>query len=248
MPAGSHPLIHVGFLAFFVVALVVGVRLILLWVRTRQLPELLIGLGVLGIGPVGFGCAVAALSLRESQPALYSLAMGVASAAIMVGVVSKLVFNWRVYHPESGAVRAVVVLGAAIMLGCWLYDWRDGFDGYRELNVRFALRTPIQLAALLWGSAEALRWYARMRKRAALGLGDAVVANRFLLWAIGAGSAGLGSLIGVAVQVATGTVGTQIPWVLASSSAHGFVAAVAMWLAFVPPAGYVRWIQARAAA
>ena len=47
MPAGAHPLIHVGFLAFFVVALVVGVRLVHLWWRTRQLPELLIGLGVL---------------------------------------------------------------------------------------------------------------------------------------------------------------------------------------------------------
>ena len=48
-------LVWLGFLAFFVASLSVGVRLVLLWRRTRQLPELLIGIGVLGIGPVGFG-------------------------------------------------------------------------------------------------------------------------------------------------------------------------------------------------
>jgi len=41
-----NPLILVGFLTFFVVALTVGVRLLLLWGRTRQLPELLMGIGV----------------------------------------------------------------------------------------------------------------------------------------------------------------------------------------------------------
>ena len=51
--------IATGFIAFFLVSLTVGVRLLLLWRRTRQLPELLIGIGVLGIGPVGFGLQMA---------------------------------------------------------------------------------------------------------------------------------------------------------------------------------------------
>ena len=38
--------VWVGFVAFFVASLSVGVRLVLLWGRTRQLPELLIGIGV----------------------------------------------------------------------------------------------------------------------------------------------------------------------------------------------------------
>ena len=42
-----------------------------------------------------------------------------------------------------------------------------------------------------------------MRRRLQIGLGDPVVANRFLLWGIGAGAAGLGSFIGVAAQIAT---------------------------------------------
>jgi hypothetical protein len=246
MGAGMHPLIHVGFLAFFVVALVVGVRLVLLWTRTRQLPELLIGLGVLGIGPVGFGCFVAAQELPHDGVG-YAALVGVGSAAVVVGVVSKLVFNWRVYHPESAAVRAAVLLGASVMLIVLGLDLADGFRHFRELNGRFALRTPVQIGALLWGSAEALRYFGRMRRRARLGLGEPVVANRFLLWGIGAGAAGLGSLVGVIAQIISGQMTTQIPWVLASSSAHGFVAAVAMWLAFVPPAAYTRWVQAHSA-
>jgi hypothetical protein len=47
--------VWVGFAAFFVASLTAGVRLVMLWRRTRELPELLIGIGVLGIGPVGYG-------------------------------------------------------------------------------------------------------------------------------------------------------------------------------------------------
>ena len=47
-------LVWVGFGAFFCVSLVVGFRLLALSRRTGELPELLIGIGVLGIGPIGF--------------------------------------------------------------------------------------------------------------------------------------------------------------------------------------------------
>ena len=42
-------LVWIGFAAFFVVSLGVGARLLALARRTRQAPELLIGLAVLGI-------------------------------------------------------------------------------------------------------------------------------------------------------------------------------------------------------
>ena len=37
-----------------------------------------------------------------------------------------------------------------------------------------------------------------------------------------------------------------MPWVVASSSFHGFVAAVAIFLAFVPPEAYRRMLERRA--
>ena len=66
------------------------------------------------------------------------------------------------------------------------------------------LRQGLQIGALCWGSAEAFGWWLRMHRRVAIGLGDAVVANRLLLWSIGAGAAGLGSAIGAVVGLAAG--------------------------------------------
>lgn len=243
----GHPLLAVGFLAFFVVALVVGVRLLLLARRTRQLPELLIGIGVLGIGPVGFGLVVLAREISATHPHLYSVALGVGAAAVALGVFCKLVFNWRVYHPGSEGLASLLYLAAALLLVAYAGDFAQGFRRYADITWQFYLRSPIQVGALLWGSGEALAYWSKMRRRVRLGLADPVVANRFLLWGIGAGAAGVGSLIGVGANVVMDAVRPDNPWILASSSLHGLVAAVAMWLAFVPPAAYVRRVAARAA-
>jgi hypothetical protein len=49
------------------------------------------------------------------------------------------------------------------------------------------------------------------------------------------------------VQLTTGLPMLELPWVMMSSSLHGFVAAVALWLAFVPPARYLRRVRAATA-
>ena len=87
------PWIGIGFAAFFVVALVVGVRVLLLARRTRELPELLMGIGVLGIGPVGFGLLVIAQELQASHPGVFQVMVGMSSFAISCGVLAKFIFN-----------------------------------------------------------------------------------------------------------------------------------------------------------
>ena len=63
------------------------------------------------------------------------------------------------------------------------------------------------------------------------------------MWGIGAAFAGLGTGFGVASEILTGTPALQIPWVVSTCSAMGFVSAVAIYLAFVPPRRYVRFIR-----
>jgi hypothetical protein len=248
MTPGPHPLIWVGFLAFFVAALVVGVRLVLLARRTRRLPELCIGVGVLGIGPVGFGFYVFAQQLGVTSP-LHALLTGTGMLAVAAGVCCKFVFNWRVYHPASNALRLLAVAVVLAHVITFAYQGLGpGFAAYNELNWSYYLRILLQIGALLWGSAEALRYWGLMRRRTRVGLADPVVTNRFLLWGIGAGAAGVGSLIGTVAQVVLGAPSYEVPWVLASSSAHGLVAALAMWLAFLPPAAWTRLVQRRATA
>ena len=241
--------VGVGFLAFFVASSVVGVRLLLLWWRTRELPELLIGLGVLGIGPVGFGFITVGELCVAGAPGLARILIGIGLAAMSVGSGAKYVFNWRVYHPESRGLQALVVIACLLLAFCFAWEYSD--TGFRTL-VRppgsYFLRIGLQVGCLLWGSGEALRYWDRMRRRVRLQLSDPVVSNRFLLWGLGAGAAGVGSAVGGFMQWWTQLPPIEQPWVMLSSSLHGLAAAVAMWLAFVPNARYTRWIRARAAA
>lgn len=243
------PLALPGFLAFFVVALVVGVRLVLLARRTRQLPELLMGVGVLGIGPVGFGGVVLALVLAPRDPIAARVAGAAATLALMCGIGAKFLFNWRIYRPTSRVAKAIAVGGIAGLAAGYVAEAAtthfapEAWSGHGFHLVRSAL----QVTCLLWGAAEALVYWRKMERRVRLGLADSLLASRFLLWGVGAGAAGLGSAIGTTVQLVTGQAPLSHTWVTMSSSFHGLVAAVALWLAFLPPAAFRRWVSARRA-
>ena len=86
-----------------------------------------------------------------------------------------------------------------------------------------------------------------MRRRLRLGLADPLVTNRFLLWGLGIGAAGVGSLISVSVQVVSGFSMSEIPALTLSNSMFGLASAVLMWVAFVPPAAWRRYILGQAA-
>ena len=249
--------VWVGFLAFFVASLVVGTRLVLLWSRTRELPELLIGLGVLGIGPIGFGGQRVAQAILQNVraadpeaaiPGSVAVLMLVGGTAASIGVGCKLVFNTRVYHADNKLMRGFMWAGiaAAVTLLAVRIAVGDLMPHPMPTNLAH-MQSFAQIGVLLWGSYEALHYWAQMRRRVMLGLADPTVSNRFLLWGIGAGAAGMGSLIGSVAGIVIGRPNFQIEWVVASSSIHGLVAAVALSLAFVPPASYLRWVRSHSA-
>jgi hypothetical protein len=241
--------VGIGFLAFFIASSVVGVRLLLLWRRTREVPELLIGLGVLGIGPVGFGFITVGELCVAGAPGLAQILIGTGLAAMSIGSGAKYVFNWRVYHRQQRGLKALVVLACLLLAACLVWEYQaTGFRTLVRPGPSYFLRLGLQVGCLLWGSAEALRYWDRMRRRVRLQLADPVVANRFLLWGFGAGAAGVGSAVGAFMQWWTQLPPIELPGVMLSSSLHGLAAAIAMWLAFVPNAAWTRWIRARAAA
>lgn len=237
--------VWVGFAAFFVVALIVGVRVLLMALRTHELPELLMGIGVLGIGPVGFGLMVA--GMRVEAVSLQHVLLGIAVFAISSGAFANFVFNWRVYHPDGNVARAVVATAGAGLLGLFVWSGvAHGFLDVGPVSPQSLCRSTLQVGCLLWSAGEAFAYWMKMRRRVRIGLADPVVANRFLMWAIATFAAGVGTAVGIVAQLFLGVTSTETGWVMVSSSLHGLVAAVAIALAFIPPGFYVRYIRTRA--
>jgi hypothetical protein len=242
-------LVALGFGAFFVSSLAIGLRLVWLARRNRGLPELLIGLGILGIGPAGFALMVFAMLLGEARPGLVVATLATAQLAIAGGAVAAYVFNWTVFRRDSAFARAAVVVAAVLF--AVTFAGRFATHSYTlplRLDLWQHLSSANVIVCLLWGSFESLRYHALMRRRVRLGLADPVVANRFLLWGLGIGAAGVGSLVGNLVMLVTGTTIGELDGITLSNSLFGLTSAVLMWIAFLPPASYRRWVESRAAA
>jgi hypothetical protein len=237
-----------GFLAFFFVSLWVGVRMLAQWGRTRALPELLLGLGVLGIGPIGFGLIMLAAAAGASKPDAPSLLAGCSALAVGGGAAAKAIFNWKIYHPSSRAAAAVSLVSIALLVVAIVGDAQStGFAPAAWMQPGWMLvRQSVQIGVLLWGAGEALRWWLRMRRRLRIGIADPLVANRFLLWGIGAGMAGSGSLIGMLVGLVYGQAMNELPLLTLVLSLCGLVSAVALWLAFAAPEWWKLWIRNQA--
>jgi len=233
----------VGFGVFFLASLAIGVRLVALAARTGRRPELLIGIGILGIGPTAMGSMMAAAALAGAAPGPARGLTGLAFVAISVGATAACVFNWRVFRPEHPSARIFVGATAGLFaLAIAAEGMTTGFADPLRPGAAGLFVSALCAANLLWGAGESLRYWLLMRRRLRLGLADPLVTNRFLLWGIGIGAAGVGSVISLAAQLATGDAMAELPALMLSNSLHGFTSAVLMWVAFVPPAAWKRFV------
>lgn len=239
-------IIAIGFIAFFVSSLAIGLRLVGLAWRNRGLPEGLIGAGILGIGPLGFALTVAALALGAARPRAVFAALLGAQIAISAGALATYVFTWRVFRLEARWAPALVALAAAVFgvstLGRLVYG---GYSLPLQLDVWLALQSAAVVACLFWGAGESLIYHGHMRRRLRLGLADPITTNRFLLWGLGIGSAGVGSAIANVAMWLRGNATPALDALTLSNSLFGLAAAILMWIAFLPPRAYIRWIESR---
>ncbi|HTO07785.1 MAG TPA: hypothetical protein VMR86_12105 [Myxococcota bacterium] len=230
----------VAFPLFVAVSLFLGVRLLMLASRTRRLPEFAIGLNFLLAGALGYSLLIAAESLRVLGP-YAGLGSFAGVTAISIGAFTIALFSQRVFRPESRASRAGLA-GLALWLllgvaGSWPLHVRGESDGLGVWLGHWAPNVGM-LVAYGWSSFEPSRYAALMRRRAQLGLGDPLVANRMLLWGVGTGA-----IAGVAgLHLAAQILGHYElpPSLLGLVSSLVLVTALTEWLAFFPPSAYRR--------
>lgn len=244
-------LVLLATLSFVGVGGAVGVKLLLLARRTRQLPELTVGLGLFLVALVGYPLSLASLA-PDLSPGVAKLLFGAGTLATAVGSASIYVFTWRVFRPDAawarvlsvGAIGAIFAF-AVVVLGR-LADAETPAALFRDRLS--ASRSFVTGLSYVWTAVESLRYYALLRRRMGLGLADPVVANRLLLWGISGIAATLGTGVSTAMVFAGSAQGGAHPVSLLAVGVAGLASSVALYLAFLPPTAWRRFVAGRALA
>lgn len=230
-------------------SIVVGVRLLVLHRRTGAAPELLLG-GMLLLA-VGVGYPLMIATPRVNPAWAGTLQMS-STLAINAGFSLLFVFTWRVFHPQAAWARALTVAGVLTLLVSAVsrgiqVTTHGVLDVTSEPLSALLLQGGPVIVAYGWTAWESLRYHGMMRRRVRLGLADAVVCNRFLLWGTMALVVNVGVLVNfAAIGMHTDTLNT--PWVLLLSSTTGLTQVVLLVLTFLPPRSYLGWVRSRAVA
>ncbi len=236
----------IGFGAFFASSTMIGVRLLLLARKSGKLPEFLIGISVLGIGPFGYGLSMLAFNLASHSLVLSATLMGSALLAMSIGSIAQYLFVWTVFRRTAVWARALFWMAVTLLLIGYVGDLvENGLVNRRNSGGWFWLGAMMRLSGLGWCALEALRYHRIMRRRLQLGLADPVVTESFRLWGLGAGAAFSGSLLAAGVRLLTGYGAAEIPTLNLVVSLFGLIAAIAMWLAFLPTPAYLRFVESR---
>jgi hypothetical protein len=170
------------------------------------------------------------------------------------------IFVWRVFRPNaSWALGLTMVLLGSHVSALALVLALGGHLSEGHVSVLFV--NTIRSLPFLWALVESLLYYRAMVRRLELGLSDAVVANRFRLFAIWTGALFLmpfslamlrlyNHVVGVDTTAAHAeAIATYLPMVQVTVLCTGISAFVALWLSFFPPRAYVdRLMRQRSAA
>jgi len=236
--------------SFVLVSLVLGPRLLALGRSRRQLPEFTMGLCLLLMGALGYPFATVGRVVTALPDDVRGLFIGCSALCNTVGFAALAIFTWRVFRPGSLLVEllmAVCITALALLVpaeAVWpglvesalSVEPYPGAPGY--------LRVVVGLGILYWASLEAGLFSRQLRRRRAIGLADSVVADRVRLWTIAMACASISyttsfvlSLLGIDLPAS--------PLGALTVGALGLLSAASVWLAFMPPAAYLRWVRVR---
>jgi len=232
---------------FFGTAMVVAVRLLLLSYRTRQLPEFSLGIGLVLMSVVGMPLAVFGRLPSTVGTPLGNAFFALGLSLVCVGIVLLFAFTSSVFHSENRSARRALVAAALIMAALDLGLIHAASQGSTLAEIIPRTRPwaigiiAMVVMAFAWTGFESLRYYQQLRRRRALGLADAVVTNRFLLWGIAGWTAVVlcGSNVGFLLA---GKAILVEPVALYTMALAGSVLSATWYLTFFPPAFYLRLI------
>lgn len=230
----------------------VGLRMLTLAGKTRKLPELCMGVGLIAFALAqATRLAFSGLGARL-DPELALGMYGLMQLSYSVALFGVCLFTVAVFDMRSRwrwallvGIVTLTLLSRSIQVDLLAPQLLSGAP-----KLAAPLWEPLSVAtfalAFGWAALESLRYHALMRRRLALGLADPVVTNRFFVW--GAGAAAVCLL----VLLLTGLFLKGLTLINNSLAASvvvticGVLYAVVPVLTFVPPAAYLRFVERRA--
>ena len=245
---------------------VIGMRLVRLAPGGSRGPEMWLGLYFLIYSALATALSVGTyVGWSSASITLPDLAVrclnGGFFATSTVGLTCLLLFTQRTFRPESEAAATGIGVTAGIMAATAIWVGLSDRFAIRMLpGAPYWIHWLARLSAWIWVSAESFAYGSKQRRRLALGLADAVVTNRFLLWGVWgvlmtvmAFADPLARLWYFRLSGSTTQwvveVGRPIIQVVVPVTCGLNIGAVALlFLTFFPTPRYRRWLAARGAA
>jgi len=219
-----------------------GIRLAQLRARTGQLPELLLSVCFLLWGISYLLFAVPSAFADESLIDPFFFPANVISQA---GSLACAAFTWKVFRAhEKWAPVCFAGIALCLLAGAGGSFWEQGWQSSSPLtSTWYWLEWTGATLPFLWIAVEATIQFRKAGQRQQLGLCDAMVRNRFLIWAIIGVFWVTLQLIFIIQDIAWAR---SHQWPAYSDTLVGILELTSIgmvWLVFFPPAVYRRWID-----
>ena len=235
---------YIGELLTAIFYLVVGIRLLKLASRTRQVPERLLG-ALFVCSSASYLAYVSPMVLAEDSlwtPLNFLGRVLYLPVPVLLAVFTRQVFRpnsrWAAWFVWLSVIVPVAGVGGSALGGDW--------EGYSLGNPGFWAEWAGYTLPFGWAGVEAFIQYAKARRRRKHGLCDPIVCNRFLLWGIYAVLTVIASLLILPMYAHYARHGQfTATWDRLVGAAE--IASIAViWVVFFAPAFYQRWINGNA--
>lgn len=250
-------------LAQFVLAAIVGVRLLRLPVRSMLAPERLLGayfvVALFAGGLLVTGAYAGWQANGSLESPLWVVRLhAVGQVLLAIGYSCVLAFTWATFHRDRVWARALAAVGVLALAASYLGRvFVEGFAISIDPGLYHWLAYAARLLGLAWMGVASLVYWRRIRRRVSLGLADPMVVNRFALWALFALTQILTAMsepmarllyalsAGDAAASADGVqnvAGGVMHMALLFSSFWGSTGVAILFLTFFPTQAYQRWV------